>query len=190
MIEWVRHHRRSATLVGLTLLVPLFIYLSTLFSVIGLGLEYRGEKNRLEPRLARLEGLVVKEAELSERSQQATEAMRSVVYADGQDSSALAASLQAEVRQLFSEAGLSVSNSQVLPVRQGERFDRVAVKLTVSGSLPALDAAMIGIAAYQPRLLVESVDAFPARTGGRPRGEPPPQMLTAVIQVMALRALQ
>ncbi len=187
-MDWIRHHRRAATLVGVTLLVPLYFYLSTLFGVVGLGLEYRSEKNRLEPRLARLEGLLARESELTAQSQVASEALRGQVYADGQDPSALAAALQADVRQIFAEAGLSVSNSQVLPVRQGEVFDQVAVKLTVSGSLPALDAALIGVAAHKPRLLVESIDAFPARTGSRNNREEQ-QLLTAVVQLMVLRAI-
>ena len=187
-MDWLRHHRRVATLVGLTLLIPLYFYLSTLFGVVGLGLEYRSERNRLEPRLARLEGLLAKEAELMGQSRAASDALRGQVYADGQDPSALAAALQADVRQILAEAGLSVSNSQVLPVRQGELFDQVAVKLTVSGSLPALDAALIGIAAHRPRLLVESIDAFPARTSSRNGGEEQ-QLLTAVIQLMVLRAM-
>lgn len=105
MMDWIRHHRRVATLVGLTLLIPMYFYMSTLFGVIGLGLEYRGEKNRLEPRLARLEGLLAKEPELTEQSRAAADALRSQVYADGRDPSALAAALQADVRQIFAEAG-------------------------------------------------------------------------------------
>ena len=52
-----------------------------------------------------------------------------------------------------------------MPVRQDEVFDRVAVKLTVSGSLGSLDAALRGIADARPRIVVESLDTFPERGG-------------------------
>ena len=189
MISWFRQHRRVAVMIGLTLAVPLYFYLKTLFGLIGLGIEYRGERHRLEPRLARLEGLLLKEAEVAEQSGLAAEALRAQVYADGQDPSTLAAAVQADVRQIFAGAGMSISNSQVLPTRQVENFDLVAVKLTVSGSLSSLDAALIGVAAHQPRMLVETIDAFPGRSSSR-RGKDEEQLLTAVIQLLVLRALR
>lgn len=186
-MSWLRNHRRSAVLIGLTLLIPLYFYLSTLFGLLGLAMDYRADANRLEPRLARLQGLLDIEADLTAQSSEALNVLRRQTYSPDEDPSALAATLQADVRQIFAEAGLSVTNSQVLPVRNGDRFDRVAVKLTVSGALPALDAALIGVAAHEPRMLVESIDAFPARTGGRDAQEQ--QVLTAVVQLMVLRAL-
>jgi general secretion pathway protein M len=54
--------------------------------------------------------------------------------------------------------------------------------------MSALDAALIGIAAFRPMLLVESLDVFPAR-GQRQRGEPEGQQVTAVFQLLALRLL-
>ena len=186
-MSWLRNHRRSAVLIGLTLLIPLYFYLSTLFGLLGLAMDYRADANRLEPRLARLQGLLDIEADLRTQSSEALSVLRKQAYSSNQDPSSLSATVQANVRQIFGEAGLSVTNSQVLPVRDGDQFDRVAVKLTVSGALPALDAALIGVAAHEPRMLVESIDAFPARTGGRNAQDQ--QLLTAVIQLMVLRAL-
>ena len=186
-MNWLRNHRRSAILIGITLLIPVYFYLSTLFGLLGLGMEYRADSNRLEPRLARLQGLLDVEADLTSQSAEALSVLSRQAYSADEDPSSLAATLQADVRQIFAEAGLSVANSQVLPVREGDRFDRVAVKLTVSGALPALDAALIGVAAHEPRMLVESIDAFPARAGGRNAQKQ--QVLTAVVQLMVLRAL-
>jgi general secretion pathway protein M len=100
----------------------------------------------------------------------------------------VAATLQAEVRQLLAEAGLQVTNSQVLPTRNEDAFDFVGLKVTVTGSLPAFDAGLARLHAFRPMLLVESLDAFPARVRAA-RGEPSPQQLTAVIELLALRRL-
>ena len=185
-MSWFRQHRRSAVLVGLTVAVPVFLVLRSLIGLAAVGIEYASERGRVEPRLARLEGLLEKEELLTERSSEAARVLRQLAFPPEQDPTALAASLQAEIRQILDTAGLEVSNSQVMPARSEAMFDQVAVKLTVKGSLPAFNAALIGIAAYQPQLLVESLDLFPSRGQRRPDGQPD-QSLTAVIQLLALR---
>lgn len=184
-MSWFRLHRRSAVLVALTLALPIFLYLKVLFGVLGLAFEYRGERERVEPRAARLQGLLAQESLLLERRDAAQDALSALVYPATEDSQALAAALQAEVRQIVADAGLATTNSQVLRTRESENFDRVAVKLTVAGTLPALDAALIGIAAARPGLLLESLDVFPARSGRSAADEE--QNLNAVLQVLALR---
>ena len=187
-MKWLRSHRRTALLVGLTLLLPVALYLQTLFGLLGLAFDYGSQANRLEPRLERLQGLEAFAGPLEEQQSLALERLNALVYPPDQDASALAAVLQAEARALLSQAGMAISNSQVLPVRQDEMFDRIAVKLTVAGSLRALDEALIAIASAQPSIIVETMDAFPARASRRSDGESE-QSLTAVLQLMVLRAL-
>ena len=183
-----RGRRRNVLLVGLTLLLPLFAVLDSLAGIAALGLDYAGERSRIEPRVARLQGLLEHADVLQARSATATARLRELAYAPAQEATALAAALQADARRIMDVVGLNVSNSQVMPTRRDEHFERVAVKLTVNGSLPALNDALIGIAASRPQLLVESLDAFPVsaqrRVGNR---SVPVQSVTAVIQLMALR---
>lgn len=187
-MNWFRGHRRNALLVGLTVLLPLFAVLNSLAGIGALGLDYASERSRIEPRVARLQGLLEHAPVLQARSEAATARLREVAYAPAQEASALAAALQADARRIMDVVGLNVSNSQVMPTRRDENFERVAVKLTINGSLPALNDALIGIAASRPQLLVESLDAFPViaerRVGNR---SVPVQSVTAVIQLMALR---
>ncbi len=187
-MSWIRLHRRSALLVGLTLLIPLYLVISSLLSLAAVGFEYAGDSNRLEPRLARMQGLVEKEELLAARSREAVEHLQQLAYPADQDATALSAALQAEIRRIMDAAGLEVSNSQVLPVRRDDTFEQIAVKLTVTGSLPAFNTAFVDIAAHRPQLLVESIDAFPAR-GQRRRDGIQDQKLTTVMQLMALRTL-
>jgi general secretion pathway protein M len=174
-------------LIALTVAVPLVFYIQVLFGMLGLAFEYRADAQRTAPRVARLQGLLEQRDLVLARSNEAQRELAALAYPALEDPSALAATLQAEVRQRLAEAGLSVSNSQVLPTRSEEQFDRVAIKLTASGSLPALDAALIGIAAMRPQLLVESLDVFPARSQRRNSEGEEPQNLTLVIQLLALR---
>jgi len=187
-MNWLRNHRRSAIIVGLTLLVPLGLYLNLLFGLLGLRFEAQGRIDDLEPRIARLQGLIDNEAALRNSAGQVDARLAELGYAASEDANTVAATLQAEVRQIFAEAGLAVSNSQVMPTRKDEDFDRIAIKLTASGDIAALDAALIGVAAFRPMLLVESMDVFPARNQ-RTRGAPKAQEVTAVVQLLALRLL-
>ena len=188
-MNWLRSHRRIAVLLGVTLVLPVYLYLRTVFGLLGLAFDYRGDAGRITPRLERLQGLENFEDQLREQQVVARERLEALVYPPEQDPSALAALLQSEVRQLLGREGMTVSNSQVLPVRQDEVFDRVSVKLTVSGNLGALDAALRGIAQARPRIVVESLDTFPSTARRRGSVGGPDQNLTAVLQLMVLRAL-
>lgn len=187
-MNWLRSHRRSAIIIGITLLLPIVVYLNILFGLVGLRFEAQGGIDDLEPRIARLQGLIDNEAALRESAGQVDARLAELGYPATEDANAVAATLQSDVRQLFAEAGLGVSNSQVMPTRNEEDFDLIAIKLTANGGIAALDAALIGISAFRPMLLVESLDVFPARNQ-RKRGEPEPQDVTAVIQLLALRLL-
>jgi len=187
-VTWLASHRRSAVIIGLTLLVPVYLYLAALVKLLALGAEDAERISDLRPRIARLQGLIDNEASLRAAAGEVGERLEALGYAPAQDATAVAAALQAEVRQLLAEAGLSVTNSQVLPTRNEDDFDLVGLKVTATGTLPALDAALAGVEAFRPTLLVESLDVFPARTRSR-REERTAQQLTAVIEVLALRRL-
>ncbi|MEM6486182.1 MAG: type II secretion system protein GspM [Pseudomonadota bacterium] len=189
-MTWVREHTRSAVLVALTLLLPLVLYLQVLINLLGLAFDYTRERDRLEPRLARLGGLQESGELLEERRSAATASLATAIYPSSNDESALAAELQSSVRQVVIDSGLSVTNSQVLPIRDEDGFKKVKIKLTAGGTLAALDAALVGLTAHSPTLSIESLDTFPARVSRRraraaSRQE---QALTVVMQVMALQA--
>ena len=188
-MSWLRSHRRTAWICGVTLLLPLLVYLNALVGFWGMYRDARSGIERLEPRVARLQGLIDYEDQLRAASAAVDSKVLELVYPATDDQATVAAALQTNVRDIFGEAGLSVSNSQVLPARAQGNFDYVGVKLTVTGDLPALDEALAGIAAYLPLVLVESLEVYPARAA-RGQGESEQQLLTATIQVLSLRAAQ
>ena len=80
MIDWIKSHRRSAIICGLTLLVPLLVYLNLLFNVWGLRAGYAGDIERLVPRIARLQGLQQVEEQLNDSAVLAQQQMARLVY--------------------------------------------------------------------------------------------------------------
>ena len=188
-MSWLRSHRRTAWICGVTLLLPLLVYLNAMIGFWGMYLDARSGIERLEPRLARLQGLVDYEDQLRAASAAVDSKVLELVYPATDDQVTVSVALQTNMRDIFGEAGFAVSNRVVLPARAEGNFDYVGVKLTVTGDLPALDEALAGIAAYLPLVLVESLEIYPARAA-RGQGESEQQLLTANIQLLSLRAAQ
>ena len=188
-MNWLRSHRRTAWICGMTLLLPLLVYLNAMGGFWGMYSDARSGIERVEPRVARLQGLVDYAEQLRAASAAVDSQVLELVYPVTDDQATVSAALQTNVRDIFGKAGLSVSNSQVLPVRAQGNFDYIGVKLTVTGSMPALDESLAGISAYLPLVLVESLEVSPARAA-RGQGESEQQLITASIQVLSLRAAQ
>ena len=188
MLDWVRSHQRSAIICGLTAILPLLVYLNMLFGVLGLRAEYVNDIDRLQPRIARLQGVKSVEAQLTESAGGVQQQMGRLVYPATADHASVAAALQKDIRQLMTQAGLSVSNSQVLPVREEEKFDFIGLKLTVSGDIAALDETLARLAEFTPLVIVESLEAWPTRQR-RNKGEPEAQVVTASVRLVSLRAV-
>ena len=184
-MEWLKSHQRSAWICGLTLLVPVLLYLNALGGIWGMRAQYQTGIERLEPRIARLAGLKTVEADLAASAARVDDELTSLVYPAASDRASVSAGLQTGVRQLFREAGMSVDNSQVLPVRQEANFDYIGVKLTVSGDIASLDAALAEVADFSPLLLVEGLDVWPMRVR---RDQPAGQRITANLRLLSLRA--
>lgn len=188
-MSWLRSNPRNAWIIGLTLLVPALFYLQMLFALLGMRQDFQADIDRLEPRIARLRGLMEYEEQLRDSSGKVELQVVDLVYPASADRATVSATLQKDVRQILVESGLSVSNSQVLPVREEEAFDHIGLKLTVTGDVTGLDAALTALDAYLPLLLVESLDVFPSRAR-RGKDDVAVQSISATLQLLSLRAVQ
>lgn len=190
MKNWLQVNRKAAVLVGLTLAVPLGLLLYLSADLLMVRADYQDQIERLEPRIARLRGLAKSEKKLQAVYKKVESSLSELAYSAEEDSDSVATSLQKNVRTIISAAGLSVANSQVLPVKQEDGFDQIRLKLTVKGDVPALDAALMQLTNYKPLLLVESVEIWPDRQPRRRQVDAPAvRQLTASLQLMSLRPL-
>ncbi|MEP4487247.1 MAG: type II secretion system protein GspM [Halioglobus sp.] len=191
-MNWFKLHRRSAVLVLITVLLPLYIYLSVLMGLVGIRSEGVQDIERIEPRLGRLLGLIQSEDALTASAGTAEQSIAGLVYRSSDNAESVAANLQTSVRQILTGAGLAVVNSQVLPPAQRGAFEHVGLRLTARGSLAGLDAALAEVSAFRPLLLVEMVEARPTRTSSRRNATETEsaQTLDVTLQVFSLRAVQ
>lgn len=188
-MNWLRTHKSSAWICGLTLLVPVLMYLDALLGLWVVRQDYQADIDRLVPRMARMEGLISSEADLREAADLVDRQVLDLVYPAGEAQAEVSASLQKQVREVFTDVGLSVTNSQVLPVKEQGNFDYISIKLLVTGNMEGLDAALAGIAAHLPLVLVESLEVSPARQSRRD-SDNKQQQVTASLQLLSLRAAQ
>lgn len=186
MWEWARTHKRSAIICGATVLLPLILYVNFLAQAWALRSEYQSDIDRLQPRIARLEGIRAVEDELARSASSVRQVLEDLVYPESSDRGEVSAALQQEVWQLMTDAGMSVSNSQVLPLREGEQFDFIGLKITVAGDIASLDEALAALSGFTPLVIIESLDVWPNRQRS---SEKPKQELTASMQLVSLRSV-
>lgn len=187
MRVWVQRHRRAAVLVGITLLVPVWLFVWALGEILSVRGEYRDQIDFMAPRIARLQGLIDHEDAIRAALEGSGATVANEIYAGQGDAASVSATLQAEARDILIDAGLEVTNSQVLPVRKHERHDYVGVKLVAQGDIEALDAALTALLAFRPRMFVETIDVIPrrVRSGANAVAE---QTITVTIQLLSVRA--
>ena len=137
----------------------------------------------IEPRYARLVGLgesgPAVDAALAERRA----FLVRHAYPASQDVARAGSDALQRARETFSRAGLEVSSTQVLPAKEVEGFDRIALVLRLEGDLSALQSALVVLPSLSPSLFVES---FNVQLVGVPREGP--QRLAVQANLFVLRA--
>lgn len=154
---------RPPVALGLTALV-----LIGLLGVLGMSLfgAYRaaeGEVERIEPRYARLAGLVASAQELDRALAELTESAARMSYSSSVDLAAAGAQMQQDLRQAAEQAGASVAGSQVLSSGPSAKPDRISVMLRLDTGLEALRQLLLALERESPRVFVESLSVQPTR---------------------------
>ena len=114
----------------------------------------------LEPRYARLAGLVERRADLKTLNVQANEELARLAYPAAQDVTKAGNDAQQRIRALFADSKLDVISIQVLPAKQEDKdakFDRIAIDLRVEGDLTGMQNALALLSSQTPVVLVDSL---------------------------------
>lgn len=183
---------RSHIVVGASLGLLLLAVLSCLLYFWMLRQAYVDEIATVQPRTARLLGMVENEASLAEAGAAAERALTEVAHAAKGDPAATAAALQRDVRRLMTEAGLSISGSQVLDSRSGDGYDQLRLDITAEGNINALDEALLQLEQMRPLVFVEVLRVKPVRSRRRNAnavdpGQGDPRRLNARFSLFSLR---
>jgi general secretion pathway protein M len=186
---------RPTIVVGSTLGLVGLLALYWILQFWFLRSDFVAEIESIQPRTARLLGIAESFDQLELASNGADVVLQDLTYPADRDSPTTAAAIQRDIRELMVNAGLSVSGSQILPVRKFTGFDRLSLDITAEGNIDELDQTFADIEALRPLVFVESVSVKPIRVRRSRRAkvvednasEDDPRKLTARFQLFSLR---
>jgi len=138
----------------------------------------------LEPRYARMEGILAAQSELEQAVRQVDVTLGVYLYPADKVLNQAGNEVQQQVRDALSAAGLRVGSSQVLPPKtENPDLDRIQLTIKAEGELLALQAAMVGLKSIKPAIFV---DGLSVNVLGAPRAEAP-QNLSVQLELSAWR---
>lgn len=122
---------------------------------------YQSEIDRMMPRMAQIKGIQDAQQQIETAVAVAADEVARYVYPGAADDAALNSELQNKVRSAFTDAGMQVSGSQILPARPAGSVSQLLLDLTAVGSLEALETALGALKQAQPVILVDSLRIEP-----------------------------
>lgn len=157
------HYQRWLA-VGLLLFVVLVFLLAVLMPLASSGLAYHEEKNDLLFRLQRQQKIAARKNSVAKNLEDLTAQFESQGYFSTRDTEALAsADLQNIVKTAIADAGGQLTSTQGLPGKVDSGFNRVAVRVRMTGTIETLRTVLHSIAANVPVLIVDQIDITPMR---------------------------
>lgn len=113
--------------------------------------------DELEPRYARLLGLEANSDGLAKAQAQGQSLIAQYVYPQEQDTNQTGNTVQQRIRGILVAAGLDIASSQVLPAKEEKGFERIPLSVRAEGEMVALQAALTGLAAEKPAILIDTL---------------------------------
>lgn len=111
----------------------------------------------LEPRFARLAGLMQRQTDLKTLGVQATAQLARLTYPASQDVTQAGNDAQQRIRGLFADSKLDIVSIQVLPTKEEGKFDRILINLRVEGDLAGIQDALMKLGNQSPTVQVDSL---------------------------------
>lgn len=170
--------------VGATLGIIVIAVLYLMIVLLLKWQQYDAQIDDIEPKYARLAGLVQSEAQLRALEREGRESLESLVYGASENTNAVATKLQQQARNIFSTAGLDVSASQISRSKQRDGFVQINIALNADGSLDALTQAFSEMERARPKIFVSKIIVQPKRR----RNTSEPQFVEVRAQLRSLQA--
>jgi general secretion pathway protein M len=141
----------------LTVLALLLPVLGATYEVWFRHQRLQGIMADLEPRYARLQGLMSRSADMQAFGVKATAQLAQLAYPAAQDVTKSGNDAQQRIRALFAESRLDIISIQVLPAKEAGKFDRIAINLRVEGDLSGMQAALGRLSAQTPLVVLDNM---------------------------------
>lgn len=117
----------------------------------------QGILENLNPRYARLQGLLDRQADVQAMDAKAKEQLLQIAFPATQDLAKTGNDAQQRIRSLFADSRLDVVSIQILPGKIEAGFDRISISMRVEGNLADFQTALGRLAEQSPVILIDSM---------------------------------
>ena len=150
--------------VGLLIAVVLVIILVVLVPVVSKGMELNETKNNLVFRLQQYERILAKKEAVISSMANIKQQHEEQGYFNSQNTDALAsAEMQEFIKKAIVDAGGQLSSTQALPVSNKNKFNRITVRVRMTGNSEVLRAVLYKIETSNPLIIIDQIDIRPMR---------------------------
>lgn len=109
----------------------------------------------VEPRHARLSGLIANKDSLAQAQVQAMDRLAQYLHPSGQDANQVGNEVQQRIRSVLSSSGLSIISTQVLAAKDEKNFERIPLSVRAEGDMMAVQLALAALDEQKPAILTE-----------------------------------
>jgi general secretion pathway protein M len=156
-------HERWLAL-GLLIVVLIMSVLVFFAPLINKGLELIDDKNNLVIKLQQYERILAKKEIVTANMADITSQHETQGYFNSQETDALAsAEMQEFIKKAIVDAGGQLSSTQALPINNKENFNRITVRVRMTGSSHVLRTVLYKIETSKPLIIIDQIDIRPMR---------------------------
>ncbi len=150
--------------VGLLFVVLAVFVLAILMPLFNNALTYYDEKNDLLFRLQRQQKIAARKDGVAENLVTIKQQFHQQGFFTNRDTEALAsADLQNIVKTAVTDAGGQLTSTQGLPGKTDNGFNRIAVRVRMTGTIETLRTVLRTFASSVPVLIIDQIDIVPVR---------------------------
>jgi len=150
--------------VGLLVSVLLIVGLALIVPVVNKGMELNESKNALTFKLQQYERILAEKDMVTASMAKIKQQHDTQGYFNGQGTDALAsAELQEFIKKAIVDAGGQLSSTQAIPMPSKDEFNRITVRVRMTGNSEVLRAVLYKIETSTPLIIIDQIDIRPMR---------------------------
>ena len=149
---------------GILIVVVILIFLIVILPLITKKIELSEVKNNFVVKLQQYERILANKDVVSTNMANITNEHKSQGYFNSQETDALAsAEMQEFIKKAIVDAGGQLSSTQALPVSTKDDFNRITVRVRMTGNSEVLRAVLYKIETSEPLIIIDQIDIRPMR---------------------------
>jgi len=179
--------RRMLLVVGLTLAAVVILF-SLLIDIAWRNFhDYNDQARQLEPRISRLLGIEQSYGLLQQAGEKIGTQLIALAYPAVKDVETTGAAMQRKLREVMTQAGMTVSGSQILPIKAKSGYDKIELDITATGSMIAFADSLKALKEMTPIVIVKTIKIKPAKARRTRKDQISVQNVSVRFKVLSLR---